>query len=139
MKANNSRIANFGVILLTASLSLVLGCTLKPYLVVWNNTGGPVTLKIEEQVRTLQAGASAQFRFPGNTMEFAIETASKQVWRYKAKYPEKSYISKNRIYVQIEQNGDIYVRRPDSSGVVRNLPPQPTGFPLKPEQAPSND
>ena len=65
-------------------------------------------------------------------MAMSVETAANHTWRYDVRYPSKQYILKDKIFVQIESSGVIYVLAGAITGPTNTFPSQPTGFPLRP-------
>jgi len=66
-------------------------------------------------------------------MALTIKNGSNTSWKYAVRYPDPTFILDNKIYVQIETNGAIYLLLPKTKQAVKQFPPQPDGFPLRPK------
>jgi len=110
----------------------VVGCTRIPSLVVWNNSSQVLTLDADGNLYHSQPNSAVEVRFPGNSMAISIKTSSNQVWRYTVRYPEKRFIIQDKIFVQIEPAGLIYLLPGAVTNAVTEFPPQSAGFPIAP-------
>lgn len=121
------------ILSLTITVCLLFsGCTKIPYIVFFNNSGHALTVNSEGEIYTLPPDAIVQIAYPGNTESLKIESTPNIAWRYKVKYPDKTYMNGNTFNVQIEADGTIYVLPPDTQNLVKKLPMQPPNFPWKP-------
>lgn len=126
-------------LLLVLSAALVSSCLLyMPENELYNNTGKDLKITLvfsqSEKTITLKNNQSASIGVPRT---FKIQTVD-TTWHYDdqpimLKYHK--YLGKHTFLakLQIEQNGTIYLLLPDSTAPVDSFPPQPEGFPLKPE------
>lgn len=114
------------------ALIWIAGCTRIPHLVLWNNSGR--TLVIDSDAKTYHCAQDEAVRmiFPGNTMALSIRHGPSGSWRYEVRYPEKKFIIKNSIFVQIEPDGSIHLLAGETVEPAKSFPRQPVGFPLLP-------
>ena len=101
--------------------------------VVTINQGFEDTIYHVKKGRILRIGVSAKLRIEHLNENWNYERMAipQQFWKR-----ENFMISV--INLQIEKDGMIYMLLPDARGLQANLPPQPTGYPLKPETAVQN-
>jgi hypothetical protein len=120
------------------ALTTIGACTRAPYLIVFNRTEVPLTIQrtppYESDVR-IAPGSAERVRFP-DAMELSV-TAAGTTWRYAVRFPPRelarwSMLGRPEFQVQVEPDGRVYVLPPDAAPPVRELPPQPPGFPLAP-------
>jgi hypothetical protein len=125
-------------LLTAAAILAIAACTRAPYLVVYNRTDVPLTIRrtppYESDV-TILPGDTARVRFP-DAMRLEV-AAGAATWRYAVAFPPRemarwSTLSTPEFRVQVEPDGRVYVLAPDAMPPVRELPPQPPGFPLVP-------
>jgi len=116
----------------------IAACTRAPYLIVFNRTEVPLTIQrtppYESDV-TIAPGSALRVRFP-DSMELTV-TAGGVTWRYAVRFPPRelarwSTLGRPEFQAQVEPNGHVYVLPPDATPPMRELPPQPPGFPLTP-------
>ena len=116
----------------------IAACTRAPYLIVFNRTEVPLTIQrtppYESDV-TIAPGSALRVRFP-DAMELTV-TAGAATWRYAVRFPPRelarwSTLGRPEFQAQVEPNGRVYVLPPGATPPMRELPPQPPGFPLAP-------
>jgi len=116
----------------------IAACTRAPYLIVFNRTEVPLTIQrtppYESDV-TIAPGSALRVRFP-DAMELTV-TAGAATWRYAVRFPPRelarwSTLGTPEFQVQVEPSGRVYVLPPGATPPMRELPPQPPGFPLTP-------
>ena len=113
---------------------LCCSCSRLPKLVIFNNTGVAVQVVTDKSRCDIPNGKAGEIWYPiENTMTI---THPNGVWTYVVdRYPPPAYCeptAQSNIHAQIESNGYIYVFLPTAPFPVRDLKPQPGGFPLVP-------
>jgi hypothetical protein len=76
--------------------------------------------------------AAVEMNFPGNTMALTIKHTANATWKYAVRYPDPKFIPDNKIYVQIEADGAIYLLPDRVKSATNTFGHQPEGFPIKP-------
>ena len=116
----------------------IAACTRAPYLIVFNRTGVPLTIQRTppyESDMTIEPDSAHRARFP-DSMQLTV-MAGAATWRYAVRFPPRelarwSTLGRAEFQVQVEPDGRVYVLPPDATPPIRELPPQPPGFPLAP-------
>ena len=111
---------------------MALGCQKIPYFIFANNTGAPLVIVADQITVNVPVGEIRRIRFPGTSMTLLIKVTPNRNWSYNVTYPDASYIHNAKVYAQIEKDGFIYVFPTKTSKLATTLPPQPSGYPLKP-------
>ena len=122
-----------------AAMLVIAACTRAPYLLVCNRTDVLLTIRRTppyEADFTIAPGAIARLRFP-DSMRLEV-AAGMATWRYAVAFPPRELarwttLGTPEFRLQVEPDGRVYVLPPDATPPVRELPPQPPGFPLVPE------
>lgn len=118
---------------------------LAPDMILYNNTGveiavslgndEPTTIEQDSMGRVPQPMAYSFWRRKYH-QPYRIRTKNRS-WSYEVVEPpfgyEKRGGSRNEYRYQIEANGSIYLLTPESEFPTRNPPPQPSGFPWRPQ------
>jgi hypothetical protein len=116
------------------ALFITLASDRVPTLVFLNHTGQDVTIIIDGSPFQVQQGKSIETPFIQQDYSFSVRTLKNEDWIYQwATLNETYYSFHDRIYLQIEPNGHLYVLRFQANSPVDQLPSQPVGFPLKPK------
>jgi hypothetical protein len=124
-----------------ASLRIILaalvlsGCSRIPYFVLFNNSGFNLSINSEGLLYSVPPGTIREIRYPGNTAFLEIEFGSGTNWNYQTAYPDKALMNGNTFSVQVESSGVIHVIRPGAKVPTTAFPPQPDGFPWRPNTA----
>jgi hypothetical protein len=124
-----------GIVLVIFILGIQFMSDKLPNLLISNHSGQSVTIIIHgRSFHHIQPDSSVETPFVDETWTIAIVTSA-QTWSYKW-FPlnEGGYLSSNRIILQIEPDGKLYVLPYWAIPPVDDLPPQPIGFPLIPTQ-----
>jgi hypothetical protein len=134
VKANMKTLYSFYGI--TFVLLLVGSCQLPPLIVIYNHSGQDLIVHADKNTYQVRSNATGEIQYPGNEQILRIEDGS-EVLRYKIYYPPKDYMSGSsfRSYVincQIEPDRKIYVVKVGTPMPVKDIPQQPTYFPLAP-------
>ena len=104
-----------------------------PDLVFVNHSGQDVLITIHGNSFQVQRDGSIETPFVGETPVFRITTSKNEDWIYEwAPLGGMDYRFHNRIYLQIEPDGQLYVLPIQVNSPLDHLPSQPVGYPLKP-------
>jgi hypothetical protein len=107
-----------------------------------NHSGAAIDTDLGGERTRLDEGQSARIEGSGRTPTFEVVTPAR-TWRYDLLYPAGDAYRANvtrspfhtrhdRIALQLEPSGGIYVVPPASTAASRPFDPQPAGFPLLP-------
>ena len=125
--------------LLVTSILVFSSCDGAPVIVFLNNSGRTLNIHAENKNYRLEKSGVLEITYPA-TQKFTIaNTDEGELWEYEVSYPPKEYMPSRGmnlgvIRCQIEANGEIYILTPEVSAPVKELSPQPKGFPLVPKQ-----
>lgn len=101
-----------------------------------NNTGRQLTIDVASNVEIVPSGQ--QRRLPPRDVDFSIQTKGGETWRYhmtpvdRRKHPNAE-ADKYSIIFQVESDGSVYLLYSKAQEPLKNLPPQPEGYPLRPQ------
>jgi hypothetical protein len=74
----------------------------------------------------------------GSANRITIRLRNGEIWHYDITN-HKTALKGTPRQVQVEPDGSFYVLSGPTKGIVDNLPPQPEGFPLRPEKVTKRD
>jgi hypothetical protein len=105
-----------------------------PSYVFINNTNRSLTLNfmVDSRAYTV-ASAQAVTVPPLSDWSFTIDEGDGKQSRYKLAPVDRSHVSKNTIYFQIQQDRSVYLVISPSETPIQNLPLQSEGYPLRPQ------
>lgn len=123
-------------IFFASAVFLLPGCSAPMFLTLYNHTGVPLTVHVADRKFEIGINSPLTIKYPGtDVMEIGD---GNQVWEYKVIVPPKKYCrpiwagsTELEIYGQIEPDGLIYALKPNTVLPTRDLPPQPSGYPLR--------
>lgn len=110
-------------------------CSGPPEFILYNNTDYTVTISSEGKEVILPSKEQRRVLFPAETKNMIIRVDG-QKWLYRVNYPPKAYLTSTglaRIQAQLENDGNVYIGIPSSVLPFDDLPEQPEGYPLVPE------
>jgi len=125
-------------ILASIAVTLMAGCSMPVLVELHNNT--PDTIFVSVAKKRFAVPASSRIRFePGfdDRASFLVTIGARDNgYQIRGIEIPKQFCSHKRgcadLYLQLQSDLKIYIVEPGSSFPVRNLPEQPTGFPLVP-------
>lgn len=97
-----------------------------------NNTSSNLTIESDGVMYDAPTKKVTRIRWPGNTLSLHIKSGLGNSWDYKVKFFSNSYAKNGKSYMQIEPDGAVYLLPIGTLTPMGKLPPQPTGYPLKP-------
>jgi hypothetical protein len=123
--------------LLSVVIFIIFGQHPRPTYVIFNNTGAGIEVIADGASLVVAAGDSGEIPVHDarKLQPFLIESAGGKRLKYTwMPVGERRLVRGGRVFWQIEPDLKIYVLLPVPEDVVRNLPPQPIGFPLEPQK-----
>lgn len=124
-------------------LTLLIGCTFREYISLYNNTGSQLQIAVLENgvkkeviIEKEEIGYFEISSLPAGGIDIAING---DIWKYQWNYFEISHFMKQEgfgpwskiVYrFQIESNRRIYALRPTDEYILNDLSNQPLGYPL---------
>ncbi len=124
-------------ILLVLALMTLTGCWSRGiYLEIFNNTSNKITIvdMIDKEITyTVDAGDTVEVF----ASYYYVYPNTETVWVYPKNIPYDamhSSFAHEFVYVQINEDGLVYVLHPDQKPPVTEFPEQPPGYPLHPMQ-----
>jgi hypothetical protein len=136
--ANLRRIALVlaGLWLLCAVIYIIMAPDRLPTYVLINNTRAKITVHADGTSLIIGPGESGEIHvFDARKLQpFFLETdgGRRNTYMWVPIGDRRRYIPGYRVYWQIEGDHKIYVLLPAPTGVVKELPTQPPGYPLEP-------
>jgi hypothetical protein len=128
-------IACMGAFPLMSGVFVAFGQDKVPRLVFANHSGQDVTITIHSQSFAVQREGLIETPFVDQTYTIRIKTSKGEEWTYNwVPLDARGYLFQNRMYLQIDEDGAVYLLPIQIYSTVQNLPSQPTGFPLKPRK-----
>jgi hypothetical protein len=103
-----------------------------PIIVLINNTNHNLTIFSVDGSIHVASGNVTEIPFPYSSWIIRIQIDTRAISEYKWNPLGRPYYNRSRYYLQIEENGDIYVLPFRVDGPVKKLPSQPVGIPLRP-------
>ena len=131
--------ARLSLVILLTGIVLV-GCSLKLQVALFNNTGERVTVRTESKIIAIDAGQSAQFDYPGEEQNWTLQLSTAacdyayHVPKTLDHYPRPS-VSNGLLKAQVEGNFGVYLLPPTATvpASIAGLESlQQDGFPLRP-------
>ena len=123
------------------TVGMLASCRLIPKIVLYNHTGVDITVHQGNRNYPIANEKTLSFRFPGAYTNVMTITAADKMWTYsRLPYPPAEFcqpLGHERIKVQIETDGMLYVLPHTNQFPLIELSGQPEGFPLKPETKPN--
>ena len=124
-------------IVFVCGMILFSGCSVPTFLTLYNHSGVDLTFYTTSRTYQLNNNGYVTLKYPPSVM--IKNNDGSRTWEYKIIYPPGKFYhpifpksSEYEVFGQIEPSGSIYVVKPNLSLPVRELPPQPSGFPIIP-------
>jgi hypothetical protein len=116
-------------------LYVLLAADRSPSHVFINATKQELNFRSGETSLLMPASMASEVPPTIHTQEFDLQAKdSSVIWHYRWKPLDiRRYRIRYRIYLQVAEDGKIYVLPSQADREVKDLPPQPSGYPLEPE------
>jgi hypothetical protein len=114
---------------------MLFGVDMPPTILIANHSGQHLTLLGEEYTNQIPSGVVVEAPWPTAKKIFRFQNDNDEEWIYKWIPVSSPYYQHRQYYIQIEPDKKLYALSSRVDSPVEDLPPQPAGYPLPPQES----
>jgi hypothetical protein len=106
----------------------------KTTIVMINHSGHHLSMQMDGARAELYTDRPCVIRYPASCNNVILRTNKKEIWTYGNIVPSERLALPQMTFFQVEPAGKIYLLSGSTNKPLQDLPSQPKGYPIEPEE-----